>query len=181
MKKILLVALIFCSCNSNKEKPNHKVQINEPNFYDLYYLDLLERNKNFKPINIDSLRIFKANEEHLNKATKYLIIDSSSLLNLKNQFKISIPTIEILVTDSVKKKLNNSNRKLEVMDYFSKPLSVSNDKKIMLFETHHRVGVSDGAVFFSKNEENIWKLDSTVVLNNYRGGSRILKYTKNTN
>ena len=177
MKKALILSIIFLfSCNPNKEKTKElKHKIIKSNLYDLYYLELLEKNKNFNPINIDSLKTKNIKETLLNQVIVYSSIDSVSLKNMKEKVRLDNSVIEIQVTDSIKRKIRSKERKLEIMDSFSKPIWISNSQKLILFETAHRYGRSDGAVFFSESSKGLWRLDSTVVLNNYRGGGKFFK------
>lgn len=163
----IFIALVF-ACNPSREKSKKLEQ--EVNLYDLYYIQLLEQNKNFNPININSLKTIKIKEELFNRAIANLVLDSTILKHIKHNFNKDKSNFAIQITDSIKKKIESTNRNLEVMNFFSKPINISNTKKIILTETHHRLGRSDGAVFFSKTSKDFWVLDSTVVLNNYRGG-----------
>jgi hypothetical protein len=173
MKKILfflLVSVWSCKYGDGKIKESQIAAI-EPNLYDIFYLELLSQNRNYRPINIDSLEVVNVKDELF----EYLSLDSVSRQDLKDKSKMDIPLFKIQVSDSIKKKVNHSSRKLEVIDFFSKPLRLSNTKTIIFFETHHKLGYSDGVVFYSKELKSNWRVDSLKVLNNYRGGSRLYK------
>ncbi|NJB37018.1 hypothetical protein [Croceivirga sp. JEA036] len=173
MKNVPFIITIFIlSCNLNSEKTKEiQLQIVESNLYDLYYLKLLEKNLDFKTKNIDSLRTQEIKEEFLEEVIDYLALDSIYHNKIKSNIKLDNSVVKITISDSIKRKIKDRN--VEVMDFFSKPIQISNFRKGILFETHHQLGRSNGIVLFTENKKGLWEVDSTVVLNNYRGGGLV--------
>ncbi|TVZ16485.1 hypothetical protein [Maribacter sp. MAR_2009_72] len=168
-KNIPIIFLLFVCCNSESFKKQSGSL--KTNFYDLYYLEIANRKSNFYHSNIDSLVLIKNTDKMFSKMIHLGLIDSASVLKIKESKSIKENAqYNIEVTDTVKLLIKKLAGNFEVFDYLSKPIEISGNKRLLFFENQHKLGYSNGVVFFTKEKEG-WRLDSIKVLDNYRGGS----------
>lgn len=169
MKKPLITAvisiIIFIGCNPKMEKQNPiKTTVNQSSFYDLFYLDILSRGKTPMIKNIDSLNEIGNIKNYLILLKENTGIDSLGMKRIDVGNKISIS--DSLKTVLKGKFISNSN-KSGVTHSFSKPYSLSKNKRLIFWRSDfYHVSHSIGVTFFSKEANNLFILDSSLTLYN---------------
>lgn len=167
---IIILIVFFCSCKQNKEFSKSEIKAKEANFYDLYALHKL-KDTNYlnrhRVKNYDSLILIKDIDVLFDKMSGLNLLDSLQLHKIKKNYGNS--TLEF--SEKIRKRLEKSKGKNQIIESFSQ-LYFLDENHVFLF--NNTSGFMSGAfsvIFFSKSDtiQNSWQLDSTKILQNYRG------------
>ncbi len=160
---VLILLVLFLSCvekdeKAAKVKKSEKKSVddfsNNTNFYDLIYLDILERQEPRAFVtNLDSLDILDTEWSYVKNA----------ILELKcKEWKNEIVNKEIKLSDSLVRKYNLTSSRQQSKHSLSYPIQFCKDSVVVFLNTlYEPKGGKLFSIIFEKNKNDNWTLKET--------------------